>query len=158
VKLLILTGQRRGEITNLALDMNTGDCIALPAWLTKNSRQHILPTGSLAQSLLPRPCQKTGLYFRGRGKETPFNGFSKCKRKLDERCGIHDWTLHDLRRTFATGMASLGVMLPVVERLLNHVSGSFGGIVGVYQRYDFMPEMRSAITKWETHIGRIIEN
>lgn len=66
--------------------------------------------------------------------------------------GVSAWTLHDLRRTFASSMASIGVQLPVVERLLNHVSGSFGGIVGVYQRYDFMPEMRDAISRWEEHI------
>ncbi len=57
-----------------------------------------------------------------------------------------------LRRTFASGLASLGVQLPVIERLLNHVSGSFGGIVGVYQRYDFMPEMRAAVGRWEQHV------
>jgi hypothetical protein len=65
--------------------------------------------------------------------------------------------LHDLRRTFASGLAAQGVALHVIERILNHVSGSFGGIVGVYQRYDFMPEMRAAIEKWEAHIQKLIE-
>jgi integrase len=81
------------------------------------------------------------------GKITPFNGYSTGKPKLDKRCGVTGWTLHDLRRTFASGLAAQGVQLPVIERLLNHVSGSFGGIVGVYQRYDFMPEMRDASAK-----------
>ena len=65
---------------------------------------------------------------------------------------MQGWTLHDLRRTFASGLASLGVSLPVIERLLNHVSGSFGGIVGGYQRYDYMREMRNAIETWEKHV------
>ena len=47
----------------------------------------------------------------------------------------------------------LGVSIPVIERLLNHISGSFGGIVGVYQRYDYLPEMRDAMARWENHIS-----
>ncbi len=85
------------------------------------------------------------------------NGFSKSKPKIDTLADVHDWTLHDLRRTFASGLASLGVQLPVIERLLNHVSGSFGGIVGVYQRYDFMPEMREAIAKWEKYLRALTD-
>ena len=37
-------------------------------------------------------------------------------------------------------MAKLGVQLPVIERVLKYVSGSFGGIVGVYQRLDYANE------------------
>lgn len=155
VKLLILTGQRRGEITNLTAEMVHDDCIVLPSWLTKNSREHTVPIGPLAKSLLSTPHGPSRLYFPALGKDTPFNGYSKCKPKLEKRCGVQDWTLHDLRRTFATGMASIGVSLPVVERLLNHVSGSFGGIVGVYQRYDFLPEMREAIIRWEAYVTQL---
>ncbi len=75
---------------------------------------------------------------------------------MDERSGVPDWRLHDLRRTSASGLAAIGVQLPVIERLLNHVSGSFGGIVGVYQRYDFMPEMRDAIRRREAHVASIV--
>jgi hypothetical protein len=46
------------------------------------------------------------------------------------------WTLHDLRRTVATGLQRLGVRLEVTEAVLNHISGSRGGIAGVYQRHD----------------------
>ncbi|HEY7978080.1 MAG TPA: integrase family protein, partial [Rhizomicrobium sp.] len=53
VKLLILTGQRRGEITNLTPEMLRGDRLTLPSWLTKNSREHTIPIGSVAQTLLP---------------------------------------------------------------------------------------------------------
>ena len=53
-------------------------------------------------------------------------------------------------------MASIGVAMPVTERLLNHISGSFGGIVGVYQRYNFMPEMREAIAHWEAHVAKLV--
>jgi integrase len=155
VKLLILTGQRRGEITGLKGGMVGRDTITFPASHTKNSRSHTFPLGRMAAEIIGGPHESEAYVFLALGKETPFNGHSPCKGKLDSRCGVEAWTLHDLRRTFASGLASLGVALPVVERLLNHVSGSFGGIVGVYQRYDFMPEMLDAIGRWEEHVQRI---
>lgn len=105
--------------------------------------------------LSPSPG-KDAYFFPALGKKVPFNGLSKCKAKLEERAGGLDWTLHDLRRTFASGPTARGVALPVIERLLNHISGSFGGIVGVYQRYDFMPVMRDAIEQWEAHIRLLV--
>jgi len=56
-----------------------------------------------------------------------------------------------------SGWSRIGVPIPVIERLLNHISGSFGGIVGVYQRYDFMLEMRDAIERWEVHVGNLVQ-
>jgi hypothetical protein len=49
-------------------------------------------------------------------------------------------------------MARLGINLPVIERVLNHVSGSFAGIVGVYQRHDFADEKRQALDAWASHL------
>lgn len=155
VKLLILTGQRRGEITKLTGAMVSADTISIPAWLAKNDREHTIPLGVMAKALLRPAVEKDAHFFPALGKKTPFNGFSKCKAKLEERAGLADWTLHDLRRTFASGLPALGVSVPVVEKLLNHVSGTFGGIVGVYQRYDYLPEMRAAIARWERHIVTI---
>lgn len=158
VKMLILTGQRVGEITQLTGSMVGEDTITLPSWLAKNSRTHTIPLGPMARGILKPPRGSEVCYFPALGKLTPFNGHSPCKRRLDERSGVTDWRLHDLRRTFASGLASLGVQLPVIERLLNHVSGSFGGIVGVYQRYNFMPEMRRAIALWEARVEQLVRH
>ena len=77
------------------------------------------------------------LLFPARGyTDKPFVSFGVRKIALDT-CGVKGFTHHDIRRTFATNMARLGVRLEVTEKLLNHVSGSLGGIVGVYQRHDF---------------------
>jgi hypothetical protein len=62
------------------------------------------------------------------------------------------WTLHDLLRTVATGLQRLGVRLEVTEAVLNHVSGSRGGIAGVYQRRDWAAERRSALDAWAAHM------
>ena len=90
----------------------------------KNNRTHIIPLGTLTASFL-----------EDRGQLKRFH--SPKKKELDRLSGVTGWTLHDIRRAFASGMASLGIGLPVIERLLAHRSGSFAGIVGVYQHYSF---------------------
>jgi hypothetical protein len=42
--------------------------------------------------------------------------------------------------------------MPVVEKILNHVSGSFGGVAGVYQRHAFADEKRDALDKWAARV------
>ena len=65
------------------------------------------------------------------------------------------WTLHDLRRTFATNLAALGTPIHVTEKLLNHVSGTVSGVVAIYNRHSYMDEMRVAIEKWEKRLAEI---
>jgi hypothetical protein len=62
------------------------------------------------------------------------------------------WSVHDLRRTVATGLQRLGVRLEVTEAVLNHISGSRGGIAGVYQRHDWANEKRAALDAWAAHV------
>jgi integrase len=152
VKLQLLTGQRGGEIASLAQDMVRGDVVTLPSWLTKNKREHTFPLGTIAAEVIG------GLSLPARGiyKPKAFENYQRMKARLDAASGVFDWRLHDLRRTFASGLAAQGVSLPAIERLLNHVSGSFAGIVGVYQHYNYMPEMRRAISLWETHIAELV--
>ncbi|MGO8866415.1 MAG: tyrosine-type recombinase/integrase [Alphaproteobacteria bacterium] len=163
VRLLILTGMRRGECSAIQSSWVAGDTLTLPTEITKNKRQHTLPLGPLTQAivkpLLPKPDEPPALLFPARGKPgLPFNGWSKSKTALDKLSGVAGWTLHDIRRTVASNLAALGVQLPVIERLLNHVSGSFGGIVSVYQRHSYMPEMRAAVEKWEEHLFTLVES
>ena len=82
--------------------------------------------------------------------DTPSSGYSKGKRRLDALLppAMPDWRLHDLRRTVASGLARLGINLPVIEKVLNHASGSFAGIVGVYQKHEFSEEKRHALDAW----------
>jgi hypothetical protein len=64
-------------------------------------------------------------------------------------------TVHDLRRTAATGLQRLGVRLEVTEAVLNHVGGSRAGVVGVYQRFDWAAEKRAALAAWARHVERL---
>jgi integrase len=159
VRLLLLTGQRRGEIAGLRKEWICDDFVTLPAEITKNGCVHSFPIGMLCASVLAEPLKNShSLLFPSIKKDgKPFNGWSKAKMTLDEASGVSDWTLHDLRRTFASNLGALGVRLEVIEKLLNHVSGSFAGVAGIYQRYDFFSEMRAAMELWDKRLTTILQ-
>jgi integrase len=161
VRLLILTGQRRGEIAALKVDWLTQNTCTIPKEIAKNNREHTFPIGLFTVALIADEIKqhptKSGLIFPARGKQTPFNGWSKSKVQLDALSGVNDWTLHDLRRTFATNMAALGVPVHVLEKLLNHVSGTISGVAAVYNRHQFMDEMRDAVDKWEARLTSLLK-
>jgi integrase len=74
----------------------------------------------------------------------------------DEPKEIPHWVFHDLRRTVATNLQKLGVRLEVTEAVLGHVSGSRGGIVGIYQRHKFADEKRAALEAWARKLDAIV--
>ena len=151
VKLLLLTGQRRGEIAGLQPSWIHDDQIIIPKEIAKNARQHTVPLGPIAKNIILH----AQLPFTSRGTKT-FNNWTYNKSVLDTLSGVTGWTLHDCRRTVASNMGALGVRLEVIERILNHVSGSFGRVAGTYQRYEFVPEMRDGMEKWETRLRTIV--
>ncbi len=65
---------------------------------------------------------------------------------------IRRWTLHDLRRSFGSGLQRLGVAPHIVELALNHRSGTFSGVAGIYQRHRYAKEVREAFELWSHHI------
>src|SRR4051794_13173416 len=83
---------------------------------------------------------------------TPFQGYSKAKAKLDQKSGVRDWTLHDLRWTVVSGMARLGIAPHVADKILNHQSGTISGVAAVYQRHDFFKERSDAQAIWGAHV------
>lgn len=68
---------------------------------------------------------------------------------------IEPWTVHDLRRTTATGLQKIGTPLQVTEAILGH-TGSRGGVVGIYQRHDFAPEKASALEAWGEQVLALV--
>jgi integrase len=157
VRFLILTGQRRGEVAGLKwseLDLKAR-LWTLPKERTKNSRAHDVPLSRQAIAVIGALPRTSDHYVFSPTGKAAINGFGKPKVRLDKLCGLSDWTVHDIRRSVASGMARLGVSLPVIEKVLNHTSGSFAGIVGVYQRHDFAAEKRAALDAWSNHIAAI---
>jgi integrase len=186
IRLLILTGQRRGEVAGMTWDELSEDLATwtLPAVRTKNGIAHVVPLSGRARDLLRSVLLADGneaerIMADGRASGalvlpgalgTAFAGWSKAKRALDDvilrarrdrATGIPaasvPWNVHDLRRTVATGLQRLGVRLEVTEAVLNHVSGSRGGIAGVYQRHDWATEKRAALESWAAHVVSIVE-
>ncbi len=159
VRLCILTGQRRGEVGALRGEYidRKERTITLPPELTKNKRRHTFPYGDMTQAIL-ETLPKKGNLFPAEGKpEHSFSGWSKCKRRLDKKLEeVDPWTIHDLRRTFATNLAALSAPVHVTEKLLNHVSGTTSGIVAVYQRHTYLAEMRVAVAAWEARLGELL--
>lgn len=159
IQLLILTGQRRGEIAGLRRSWLDGETVTFPAGFTKNKREHSIPIGSLAARIIDGLPENTDLLFPAQGSsERPFNGWSKSKLLFDRPISVNDYTLHDLRRTFTTKVAALGTAIHVTEKLLNHVSGTVSGVAAVYNRHAYKDEMRDAIAGYEAHLVTLTGN
>ena len=157
IKLLMLTGQRLREVGAMGwdeLDQASGKW-TIPAARTKNGREHMLPLPAACWNIIeqvPRRLDNDHLFGRsGRG----FTSFSVGKVLLDQRSGVSDWVVHDLRRSVATGMADLGITPHVIEAVLNHVSGHKRGVAGVYNRSLYERETRAALAAWADHVREI---
>lgn len=170
-KVLLLTGQRLNEAAQISDAEISGDLWHLSASRTKNARAHDVPLPDAVQAVLgavERIAGKPGFIFTTTGT-TPVSGFYKARASLAEAMEkaaaeeqgqpveIPRWTFHDLRRTAATGMARIGTPVRVTEAVLNHVSGTGGGIVAVYQRHDYAAEKRQALEAWARQVLRIVE-
>lgn len=155
-RLLILTGQRRNEVAGMALDEIDGDVWTIPGNRTKNGKEHQVDLHPLVIEILDDLLLMNDLLFTTTG-QTPPSGFSKAKARLDGALpDLPHWRFHDLRRTCASGMARLGILPNVIERVLNHQSGSNAGLVSVYQRHQYRDERREAIMKWGDHVSKLI--
>ncbi len=158
VQLLILTGQRKGEVVGLRRSWLADGRIVYPSEFVKNKRSHTIPAGPEALELINSLPGDTDLLFPSRFEEDkPFNGFSKCKASFDQGLEIEPYTLHDLRRTFSSNMAKLGTPIHVTERILNHVSGTISGVSAVYNRHAYMDEMHEAFVRYEQHLSEILK-
>lgn len=161
VQMLLLTGARRDELREAPwaeFDLD-GGMWTLPGDRVKNGNEHSVPLSTWAKQILrsmPR-IRGRGLLFTTTG-ETPYSGLSKAKERLDMASGVVGWTLHDLRRTAATGMAEkCGVQPHVIEAALNHVSGeSKRGVAGIYNRARYADDIRKALQAWADYVDALV--
>lgn len=155
IRLLVLTGSRLNEVAGMRRSEINGDVWMLPADRSKNKRPHALPLPPLALELLASIPDTGDLFFSTNGR-TAVSGWSKVKVRLDKLSGVEGWRLHDIRRTAATGMASIGVAPHIVEAVLNHVSGAKAGVAGIYNRAAYGPEKRAALDVWADHVQALV--
>ncbi|WP_043539721.1 tyrosine-type recombinase/integrase [Salinarimonas rosea] len=178
VRVLLLTGQRREEVTGMRweeLDLDGG----APRWTlersrTKNDTAHVVPLSPAVVEILRGLPRSTFAAENGAEKPSPFvftttgktpvSGLSKAKdiahREMTAALGAEPapWRLHDLRRTASTLMARLGIPQEHVEAVLNHRTGKAGGVAGVYNRFSYADEKRRALAALAGLVAEITGN
>ncbi|MDW9878216.1 DUF4102 domain-containing protein [Sinorhizobium meliloti] len=177
VKLLILTAQRRNEVAHAVRSEfqlgGNNQLWTIPRERSKNGREHLVPLNSVVLEVISGIAGVGETYLLSTTGETPISGFSKAKKAIDAEMlalaqkravasglnpndvNLEGWTLHDLRRTAASGMARLGVSVHVIEAVLNHQSGTIKGVAKIYNRYEYLDEKRRALADWAEHVKRI---
>jgi integrase len=155
-QILVLTAQRRGEVTSMRwseIDFERAVWV-IPGAKAKNGLVHEVPLSSSVMALLlatPR-FQGSDFVFTTTGT-TPVSGLGKVRYRVERAVGAFDWWVHDLRRTAASGMARLGTAPHVIEKVLNHKSGLISGVAAVYNRYGYEREKREALQLWANHLS-----
>lgn len=165
LRLLILTGQRRGEVAAMTwAELDLAKAVwTLSAERTKAGRIHDVPLPPPAIEILKALPRFEGPHvFTNASGVKPINSFSKCKVRLDAKilearqssgdAKIAAYTMHDLRRTASTHLAKIGVPPHVLSALLNHSPGSAQGVTAIYNRFRYLDERREALQKWSEHI------
>ena len=154
LRLLLLTGARATEVCGASWDeinTETADWV-IPRARTKNGREHRIPLSKPVMEIVQEAAAlRNGPWLLpapgDRGHVTPSGVLQAVQRILGPGVAVHD-----LRRTTATGLQRLGIRLEVTEAVLNHVSGTRAGVVGIYQRHDWSGEKRAALDAWARHV------
>jgi integrase len=171
VRLLLLTGQRRDEVASLErVELNVDRRTwTLPREKAKNNRAHEVQLSAAAIEVLNSAPPISARFVFTMTGTTTVSGFSRAKRRIDaamlaakrselgEKCDpIPGWILHDLRRTAATGMARLNFPPHVVDKVLNHASGTIRGVAAIYNRFEYLEERRAALEAWGRYISELM--
>lgn len=167
-RVLLLTAQRRTEVAAMRwceVNLDKREWIIPPA-KTKNGREHLIPLSDLVVSILAplRGDRRPQEYIFGKYPDAPFSGYSKAKRELDaamlaklqeddDNAELSHWVVHDLRRTAASGMASLKVQPHVIEAVLNHTPVK---LQRTYQVYLYADEKREALEAWSNYVSNLV--
>ncbi len=167
VQLLILTGQRRSEVfeaERAEFDLEA-KLWTIPPDRAKNGTTHLVPLSAPAVDVLRGVAAVEGskwLFPAEGNADNPASGISKAVNRMRASLAkeldtdVAPWSLHDIRRTVATGLQRLGIRFEVTEAVLNHISGSKAGVAGVYQRHDWASEKRAALDSWAIEVDRIV--
>ncbi|MGH9335125.1 MAG: tyrosine-type recombinase/integrase, partial [Vicinamibacteria bacterium] len=149
LRLPLVTAQRGGEVNAMRwadLDMSA-NVWTIPAERSKNGLAHRVPLSALALEILSTlPREDEYVLSGARG--------TRQLREAAREIPISDWRGHDLRRTAASYMASIGINRLVIGKVLNHVEQ---GITAVYDRHGYDLEKRDALNRWAQKLRSIVE-
>ena len=155
VVILLLTGQRRGELTlarwiDVDFDAKTW---TIPAAHAKTGVAHTVPLSDWAIREfegLQRLAKHARNVLPNDAADGPMDpklltrGMARCQGRM-KKLGIAEFTLHDLRRTCRTGLGALKIAPHIAERILNHAQE-------IYDVNDYLDEKREALDKWAAHL------
>jgi integrase len=167
VRLLLLTGARKAEVggmTHAELDRERA-LWSLAGERVKNGRPHELPLSRQAMEIIAEfPELPRCPYLFGRRGRAPFSGWSQSKARLDRRIAeqqgapLAPWTVHDLRRSFASLAAEHEIIQPhIIEAILNHAGGHQSSVAGVYNRATYREPKRVAMQTWGDWLIGVVE-
>jgi integrase len=141
MRLILLTGLRTGEIRALTRDMVdfSSERLVLPSEITKNGNPHLIALSQPALDILKEHCE--GLIGRCKVFSFGEDALHQATTRMTQRAGQRA-TPHDLRKTFATQLAMLGIKDTVIANMLNH---SVQGVTRKhYNFYSYEQEKRYA--------------
>lgn len=158
IRFLILSGCRRTEASKAARAMHQFDdtrqpMLLIPSRITKSGRDHNMPITKQMADLLKK-CEKdsrSDLYFPSWRTGMPMQGWAKMTTRLREASGV-DFNLHDLRKTFRTGLDKLRVDVDIGAICINH---GRRGLEAIYNKNTAPLEMRDAFTRWSEHVDKL---
>lgn len=165
LQLVLVTAQRVGEVAGASweeFDLKR-NWWTIPGERTKNGLVHRVPLSDMAVDLLTSIQKVTkGPYLFPSPRGTKSNEFrpilasavSHAAGKDRDKFGLAHWTPHDLRRSAASHMTSVGVSRLVVSKLLNHVES---GITAVYDRHSYDTEKKKALDQWARRLRAILQ-
>jgi integrase len=162
-KLLLLTTARRDELARAPWEeINLERCEwILPRERSKNDKTHVTHLAPLAVEILeslPTYPMGRGFLFTTTGN-TPLHGYdSALNRVRAAMTGVPHFTLHDLRRTAASGMARLGIAESIVDRVLNHSTRKISSVARIYNRHEYLKERAQALEAWSRHVETLVRS
>jgi integrase len=166
LKLLLLTGQRPGEvrctrISELSLDGPEPQWV-MPGNRTKNGDPHAVPLVHATIKLFRRAAQLSNgspLAFPSSSTADGILGkytIQQAVERLFRNQGlcIEPFSPKDLRSTVKTGMARLGVAKEVRDAVQNHKPQGLGD--RAYNFHAYAKEKRQALQEWTRHVAALV--
>ena len=159
IRLQLLTAQRCSEVLGAEwpeINLDFG-WWTIPAEKAKNSMAHRVPLSRQAIAVLKQAQAmsrgETHVFPSPRGdRPMKHTVLSRAVRRSVEVFGIVEWTPHDLRRTAASHMTSIGISRLVVSKILNHAER---GVTAVYDRHSYDAEKREALEIWGKKVAKM---
>ncbi len=158
LQLVLLTAQRGGEVRSMRWEDIDGDWWTIPH--AKSGRSHRVYLSPQALTILARVAGKRKrsewVFPARRGKALHLGGNNRGPQRVRKASKVTGWTTHDLRRTAATMMASMGISPFVVEKILGHADRR--GITAIYDRSSYDADKRAALMRWGARVEEVVSD